>query len=314
MELISIIVPVYNASSYIVRCLDSIRAQTYTYFEVIIVDDGSTDESGALCDNYCSIDQRFNVVHQENLGPGPARNTGLNLIKGKYVYFLDSDDAIMPEALETAYNLLKSNLYDMAILGFTQEGNNNCQSLKYDGHTEILSREEMIRRICTNNNSLSKIFNVVWNKFYSAALLRTIRFDSISVCEDMFFNYRVLPHINKCIVCWKQIVIHTMREDSMSLMPRTPAIIYRFFIAYENLIYETDKSEMVLRGKLLTWLYGQIPVIRKKLKKSDHYEPFAKTTKQLVRNTLFEFMLSKAISTKQKIVTLAMLIFHMPVK
>lgn len=71
---------------------------------------------------------------------------------------------------------------------------------------------------------------------------------------------------------------------------------------------------MVLRGKLLTWLYGQIPVIRKKLKKSDHYEPFAKTTKQLVRNTLFEFMLSKAISTKQKIVTLAMLIFHMPVK
>ena len=121
-ELISIIVPVYNASPYIIRCLDSIRAQTYTYFEVIIVDDGSTDESGALCDNYCSIDQRFNVVHQENLGPGPARNTGLNLIKGKFVYFLDSDDAIMPEALETAYDLLKSNLYDMAVFGVSQGG------------------------------------------------------------------------------------------------------------------------------------------------------------------------------------------------
>ena len=100
-SLVSIVVPVYNAGRYLPRCLDSIAAQTYGDIEVILVDDGSTDSSGSICDRYCTRDGRFRVIHQENKWLAEARNAGLSAARGDYVYFVDSDDWIHPQAVET---------------------------------------------------------------------------------------------------------------------------------------------------------------------------------------------------------------------
>ena len=98
---ISIVVPVYNAEDYLDRCLHSVMDQEFTSYEVILVDDGSTDASSLICDRYSSTDPRFVTIHQANKGVSAARNAGINMAQGEYVMFLDSDDVLLPFALET---------------------------------------------------------------------------------------------------------------------------------------------------------------------------------------------------------------------
>ena len=104
-ELISVIVPVYNAEKYLRACLDSLRQQRYSAIEVWMVDDGSTDGSGAICDEYEAADSRFHAVHQQNAGVSAARNAGIRMAGGKYIGFIDSDDWIEPEFYETLAGL-----------------------------------------------------------------------------------------------------------------------------------------------------------------------------------------------------------------
>ena len=114
---LSIIIPVYNAESYLSRCLDSIFEQSFTSYEVILVDDGSTDSSSLICDRYSSTDPRFRTVHKKNGGVGSARNAGMNLAKGEYVMFVDADDALLPDALETLMENVTGE--DLVVGGYT---------------------------------------------------------------------------------------------------------------------------------------------------------------------------------------------------
>lgn len=103
--MISIIVPVYNVDTFLKKCVDSILSQSYKNFELILVDDGSTDNSGNICDYYASIDKRVRVIHKINGGVGAARNTGMSIAKGKYITFIDSDDYVEPEYLSAFFRV-----------------------------------------------------------------------------------------------------------------------------------------------------------------------------------------------------------------
>ena len=107
--LVSIIVPVYQVEAYISECVESLLAQTYTNLEILLVDDGSTDSSGEICDEYAVKDDRVRVVHQRNQGPSVARNSGLDHMKGEYVAFVDSDDVVLPDFIESLYELLEKH-------------------------------------------------------------------------------------------------------------------------------------------------------------------------------------------------------------
>lgn len=117
---VSVIVPVYNVEPYLRRCLDSILAQTFQDFELIIVDDGSTDGCGAICDEYASSDARVRVIHKKNAGVSTARNTGLDAAIGQYVYFCDSDDSILPETLQSTVMLAEENSADAVSFNFSR--------------------------------------------------------------------------------------------------------------------------------------------------------------------------------------------------
>ena len=113
--MISILMPVYNVDKYIEKTLESIKNQTYSDFEVIMVDDGSTDSSGLICDKWAQADSRFKVIHKENAGVSAARNTALSLVKGEYIFFMDSDDIIIPETLEELLDALIKNDADISM-------------------------------------------------------------------------------------------------------------------------------------------------------------------------------------------------------
>ena len=128
-DLISIIVPVYNVEKYLHRCVSSILQQTYSKFEVILVDDGSKDASGRICDVFASKDERVRVIHKENGGLSSARNAGLDIANGKYIGFVDSDDYIENDMYEIMYNALIKNNVDIACVGIYRDDEEKDKSV-----------------------------------------------------------------------------------------------------------------------------------------------------------------------------------------
>ena len=182
---LTIIVPVYNVERYIEGCINSILAQTFINFELILIDDGSTDMSGKICDIYADKDRRIKVIHQRNAGVSEARNTGIELIRGKYVSFIDADDYLHPEMYNTLVSVLDEFHTDVAICGMarvTLEG--EIISQNYGGE-KIYNRDEMLKAIFSLPNPIgpgcwNKVFR--WEDNYQCRFQKGMR-----IAEDMLF-------------------------------------------------------------------------------------------------------------------------------
>ena len=195
--LISIVVPVYNVEKYLQRCIDSILAQTFPDFELILVDDGSTDNSGKICDEYAKKDQRIVVVHQENRGQSLSRNLGISLAKGDYITFIDSDDFILPHFLEYLYKECTNAGADMSICGFSRYlDKDDISSVieRMDYKSESYEKTKMEEYLVS-----SKITNTVWGKLYKKSIVCDFKFPNRKYCEDVFSTY-MLIHASKRIV------------------------------------------------------------------------------------------------------------------
>lgn len=184
--LITIIVPVYNAERYLSRCVDSILRSFYKNWQLILVDDGSTDGSGQICDKYAENDDRIEAYHIANAGVSNARNVGLNHAQGVYVGFVDSDDWIHEEMYSKMVQFAQINDCDMVQVNFVEKGED-------DSHREIFCDTK--GHIKTDHTILleyakGNITNNVWNKLFKHELLNRLRFDTnYSVGEDAKFIY-----------------------------------------------------------------------------------------------------------------------------
>lgn len=194
--LISVIVPVYNVEKYLGECLDSILGQTFKDFEVICIDDGSADSSGKMLDDYREKDERVIVVHDTNHGIGHARNTGIDMARGKYICFLDSDDYMEPDTLKNRYETAEKNNCDLVIDNMDKF---DCQSGEkldwaYTLNFALLPEKEVFNRHDIPDSIMDITFSTGNNKFCRLDMLRqkNIRFKEISYAEDVFFGYMVL--------------------------------------------------------------------------------------------------------------------------
>lgn len=195
-DLISIIVPVYNVENYLRECVDSILAQTYSNIEVILIDDGSKDNSGKICDEYAEKDKRVEVIHKENGGLSEARNTGLNRAKGEWIAFVDSDDFIDNSMLDTLINLAKANNAQLALCTFrpTTEQIKEGQNKKI----QVFDRDELI--YCYVNRVKDYcITNSVWDRLYKSELVKQVRFMPDRLNEDILYTMEVFLKVNKAI-------------------------------------------------------------------------------------------------------------------
>lgn len=213
--MISIIVPVFNVNEYLRHCLDSIINQTYTDFEVIMVDDGSTDGSGSICDRYAEQDSRFTAIHIENQGVSTARNTGLERIRGDYVLMVDGDDCIHERMLEILFDLVSSGDYDFAMCtseACSEIGAANLRSqLASDVEPLELSRDD-----CMYNLFVKKTLDadVVWNKLYRRELLEGAQFNH-DAAQDFEFNNIVYQRVNKAVFIAEPLYIYMIRHGSL---------------------------------------------------------------------------------------------------
>lgn len=192
MSKLSIIVPIYNVEKYLLRCLDSIAAQTCRSFEAILIDDGSPDGCGRICDAYAAKDPRFTVIHQENRGVSAARNAGLQIAKGEYVGFVDPDDFIDPGMFAA---LLEAGAQTGAEIVCC-----NWETVRDDGRRSVHRLARPIPAQMSAAEFACRIFDVprsvggaVWNKLFRREILRQAFQPEVTVCEDCLFLIGNLP-------------------------------------------------------------------------------------------------------------------------
>lgn len=253
MPQLSIVVPVYNALPYLCKCLDSIREQSFRDFEVLLIDDGSTDGSEIICDDYSLLDQRFIVVHQNNQGVSAARNKGLEIAQGNYVGFVDSDDWIEPNMYENMIIAAMKDMNDIVICGVRYVGDSNRDGKEDLIYDRFLSRDDLLEKLFSSPNQIgggdcNKIFR---NKH--------ILFDTtLSIGEDILFLFDNIVLSNK----GRQIdqCLYNVREraDSATRKNETTAVALSIE-AYERIIDKSVKLPIMIRNKanekyIDTWL------------------------------------------------------------
>ena len=199
---VSVIVPVYNVKEYLRESLDSLLVQTYRNLEILVVDDGSTDGSGKICDEYTRKDARIQVVHQENQGLSGARNTAMDLMTGELVMFLDPDDAYHPEMIWKMVETLCREQADMVLCKFSVHRTLQKMNPNGSGMRRLPSAPEgKYDRVSALQALASERFNYsVWNRIYRRKLWDGIRFPQGHVYEDVVVDYRILDRINSLYV------------------------------------------------------------------------------------------------------------------
>lgn len=213
MEL-SIIVPVYKVEKQLEQCIRSILNQSFTNFELILVDDGSPDKCGEICDEYEKKDKRIKVIHKKNGGLSDARNAGLDIAKGKYIGFVDSDDIIHPEMYERMYNFINKYNVDIVQCKFKKfksiEDINKLSNIN-NTNIEYYTSKEAIMDMIDNN----KINVNTWNKLYKRELFENERFPKGKIHEDEFLTYKLMYESNKIAYINEELYYYYQNDNGI---------------------------------------------------------------------------------------------------
>ena len=211
-DLISVIIPVYNVASYLSACIESILSQNYSALEIILIDDGSTDESGEICDEYAKRDSRINVIHQTNAGAAAAKNTGLKAATGTYLSFVDSDD------------FLESDAYSHMIR-IIQEQNADIVQCSYRDVFKNHAIEHSLEKVTLNQIDFLALFTedwtcaLLWDKLYKKSLFDGVFFETGHKIDDEYFTYRGIMNAKKIVRDSRIVYNYRKRASSVMYSP-----------------------------------------------------------------------------------------------
>ena len=304
--LISVIVPVYNVEAYLGHCVDSILAQTYSNLEVILVDDGTKDSSGQICDEYARKDSRVRVIHKQNGGLSSARNAGIDVAQGTYFAFVDSDDWIEPDTY--SHMLARALEYDVKLVcagRYDVDGETGERTLGLcPEKEEVISGTELVRRIFRWEN----VDSAAWDKLYHRSLFREIRYPLGKICEDVPTTYRIALDAGRVVMCNKPVVNYLHRPGSIttsSLSEKTfhfaehTAFIYPYIQAH---CPEIQKEARYLRVRALAYSVLTVELAGKEAKKN-FARQYREQKKELRKHTLF-LLTSPFFDNKERITNL----------
>lgn len=243
-ELISIIIPVYNIEKYLKNCLDSVCNQTYTSLQIILVDDGSTDSSGDICDQYARHDNRILVIHKENGGLSDARNAGMRVVEGAYIGFVDGDDWIEPDMYENMLEFCKKYDLDVIAARFIEERIDDVSKDQYSGVFEVFSGIQMLEiNLYGKGNRL--VSNAVWDRLYKRELLQGLLFPKGKCYEDICFTTEVFLRADKCGYWDRGIYHYRIREDSIMGMGGRNKTFFNPNMITDYLVLMKQKADLL---------------------------------------------------------------------
>lgn len=254
--MVSIIVPVYNVEQYLKKCVLSILEQSFQMFEIILVDDGSTDSSGALCDELAELDDRIQVIHQKNKGLSGARNTGLKRATGEFITYLDSDDSLHKNCLEILYkNAVQYNaavsVCNYRLVWEQKEEENPSKEKEYQAH--VYTGREAACKIVKEN---SRFMITAWGKLYRRELIPLLEYPEGKTHEDEFVTYRILYSVEKVVVSEQPLYLYLQRGNSImnggyGVKRLDKLIALKDAIAYFQGEYDADLERFARKRYLL---------------------------------------------------------------
>ena len=220
---ISVIVPVYNIEGYIERCLESIQKQTYPRFEVIIIDDGSTDNSLLLCQKFAKKYRNFRVISQKNQGLSAARNTGIKQATGDFLAFVDGDDEILPNFLADLMTAAETTGAEIAICGFFEvyPKNTRIVNTKSRQSMTVKTGGEAVKDLLIFQKNIEI---VAWNKLYKKELFHKVRFPVGKICEDNLTTYKLLARAKK--VVYLDLALYRYFRRNNSITKQTNQLVF----------------------------------------------------------------------------------------
>lgn len=217
--IISVIIPVYNVEKYLPRCIDSILTQTFIDFELILVNDGSKDKSGIICDEYANRDSRIRVFHKKNGGVSSARNLGIEKSRGTYISFVDSDDEVVSSYLKNLYdNIMKSDIVFFSSVWYYEDG---CESIITSGEYYSCKRKEIESALfhLMKNETKHNLLGFTWNKIFKSDIIKkhNIKFvENLSISEDEIFTLDYCQYINSLCIIKKPLYYYYRKKDGLT--------------------------------------------------------------------------------------------------
>lgn len=241
---ISVIIPIYNVEEYLRRCIESVIRQTFTDIEIILVNDGSTDNSGQIVEDYKTKDARIKVIHKVNGGLSDARNIGMMHAGGKYIFFLDSDDWIAEDTLQLLLNYMEKYEADIVTCGFYYAYDNDlwidrCY-LESSDEVFILNNKEGMKALLENKI----VKNFAWGKLYKKEIIQDIPFEKGILFEDVYWQPQVFARSNRCIVT---------KEAKCYYYQRAGSIVGEFNIRKLDMLRELQKRHQFIQS-----YYGEL--------------------------------------------------------
>jgi glycosyltransferase involved in cell wall biosynthesis len=299
---ISIIVPVYNIEHLLAKCIDSILDQSLTNFELILVNDGSTDKSGEICNQYAKLDSRVKVIHKKNGGTASSRNAGLEVSVGKYIGFVDNDDYINKYMFETLFNHACLHSSDIVVCDYLQvnEGQDydTCK-LDLDYSVHHFNNIEALNQIYTEQAT----FVYPWNKLYQKRLFEDIKYEIGNLYDDETVAHKILYNSKKVTYIKTKLYYYVKRKGSMVNSPFNIKKFGRVYALKEREVFFRNIREVDLHQKALKhymetffWYYF--------LAKSsfNNIDLELKKLKHTFDKSLIYLLSSKEIGWKQKLV------------
>ncbi len=303
--LVSVIVPVYNVKQYLQHCLDTITSQSYQNLEIILVDDGSTDGSGDICDTYSLAESRCVVIHQENRGVWAARNAGQKVAKGDFIIFVDGDDYLHVDMIKCLYDsLLQNPQCGFAMCKYIQTSTYHKDShVQSETRSQIMSMEQVI------NMKNQTIIEVVWNKLYRRSLIDDVWSRKYRIAQDVDFNCRVFQRLEYAVLV--DSVLYYWFQRSSSAMHQ-----YDYWRAYlmtvTDIYYrnytDCSNANKILKGYFLQKLYWRMLSLRTLSWRTEDETIAFQKCRDIIKNTSKFYLTCGRVSLLQRLYVMLLLV------
>lgn len=297
-EIVSVVVPVYNVCNYVKKCVMSIVGQTYCNLDIILIDDGSTDISGVICDELAKNDGRIRVIHQDNMGLSGARNTGLDLAYGDFIVCVDSDDIIDKTMIEKLVIAINEYDADIAACGteYCSEKDEYLYEKKNSKIEVLIDQMQMEALIYTE-----KIQTTAWGKLYKRSLFEGIRYPLGKIHEDVFTTYLLLDRSKKTVVIPEPLYIYRQVQNSIMHQKFNKKSLNGLEGAIQRANFIENKYPKLKSGAYAVVAYTGCKLYEKTLNSDDVENDIKKYLQNIVRTHLTDLLRFKGMSAKTKL-------------
>lgn len=293
-EKVSVIVPIYKVEKYIKECIESIINQSYKNLEIILIDDGTPDNCGIICDDYSIIDKRIRVIHKKNGGLSSARNAGLDIATGGYILFVDSDDTISTNMIFEMVEVSQKYNADIVCCDFGINSLKKCT----DSEQKIyaMSKEQAIINLFDEVGY--KFY--AWNKLYKSEILKNIRFPEGRIYEDIKTIYLAFKQANNIVYLKKELYAYRIRQDSITNSEFSNKI-YDLVHSINFVINDIQKEKSLYKNTISGYIRYYCYFINNALINNSNIKEELNYIRKIIRSNLFTIILTNKISISRKV-------------